>query len=326
MANEIVIKGAREHNLKDVDLIIPRDELVVITGLSGSGKSSLAFDTMYAEGQRRYVESLSSYARMFLGQMSKPDVDSIDGLSPAVSIDQKTTSKNPRSTVGTTTEIYDYLRLLFARVGVPHCPECGREIKKQTTDQVTDDILRLGDDAQGESTKAILMAPVVAGRKGEFTKLFADLQKEGFSRVRIDGEIVKLTGEPVTLNKKIKHFIDVVVDRVTLKESAKAASPRPWSWHASWRAAAFLCRCSGPTATRSVRPGAPPPAPRAASGRGSICSRWPSRAPSTATPWTSCSPATSPSTPPTAPAPTASASGAATRWTPRSWYRIRPSR
>ena len=220
MANEIVIKGAREHNLKDVDLTIPRNELVVITGLSGSGKSSLAFDTMYAEGQRRYVESLSSYARMFLGQMSKPDVDSIDGLSPAVSIDQKTTSKNPRSTVGTTTEIYDYLRLLFARVGVPHCPECGREIKKQTTDQVTDDILRLGDDAQGESTKAILMAPVVAGRKGEFTKLFADLQKEGFSRVRIDGEIVKLTCEPVTLNKKIKHFIDVVVDRVTLKESA----------------------------------------------------------------------------------------------------------
>ena len=220
MANEIVIKGAREHNLKDVDLTIPRDELVVITGLSGSGKSSLAFDTMYAEGQRRYVESLSSYARMFLGQMSKPDVDSIDGLSPAVSIDQKTTSKNPRSTVGTTTEIYDYLRLLFARVGVPHCPECGREIKKQTTDQVTDEILRLGDDAQGEATKAILMAPVVAGRKGEFTKLFADLQKEGFSRVRIDGEIVKLTGESLTLNKKIKHFIDVVVDRVTLKESA----------------------------------------------------------------------------------------------------------
>ena len=222
MANEIVIKGAREHNLKDVDLTIPRDELVVITGLSGSGKSSLAFDTMYAEGQRRYVESLSSYARMFLGQMSKPDVDSIDGLSPAVSIDQKTTSKNPRSTVGTTTEIYDYLRLLFARVGVPHCPECGREIKKQTTDQVTDDILRLGDDAQGESTKAILMAPVVAGRKGEFTKLFADLQKEGFSRVRIDGEIVKLSGELVTLNKKIKHFIDVVVDRVALKESAQS--------------------------------------------------------------------------------------------------------
>ncbi len=213
--SSIVIKGAREHNLKDVDLVIPRDKLVVITGLSGSGKSSLAFDTMYAEGQRRYVESLSSYARMFLGQMSKPDVDGIDGLSPAVSIDQKTTSRNPRSTVGTTTEIYDYLRLLFARVGVPHCPECGRVIKKQTTDQVTDDILALDPGA-----KAIIMAPVVAGRKGEFTKLFADLSHEGFSRVRIDGEIVKLTGEPLTLNKKIKHFIEVVVDRVQLKESA----------------------------------------------------------------------------------------------------------
>ncbi len=215
--SEIVIKGAREHNLKNVDLTIPRDELVVITGLSGSGKSSLAFDTMYAEGQRRYVESLSSYARMFLGQMSKPDLDSIDGLSPAVSIDQKTTSKNPRSTVGTTTEIYDYLRLLYARVGIPHCPECGREIRRQTTDQVTDEILRL---SAGEERKAIIMAPVVAGRKGEFTKLFADLQKEGFSRVRVDGEIVKLDGEGLALNKKIKHFIDVVVDRVTLKESA----------------------------------------------------------------------------------------------------------
>ncbi len=211
----IVIKGAREHNLKDVDITIPRDKLVVITGLSGSGKSSLAFDTIYAEGQRRYVESLSSYARMFLGQMSKPDVDSIDGLSPAVSIDQKTTSRNPRSTVGTTTEIYDYLRLLYARVGVPHCPECGRVIKKQTTDQITDEILALSQDS-----KAIIMAPVVAGRKGEFTKLFADLAHEGFSRVRIDGEITKLTGEPIVLNKKIKHFIDVVVDRVQLKSSA----------------------------------------------------------------------------------------------------------
>ena len=216
--NAIVIKGARQHNLKNIDLTIPRDKLVVITGLSGSGKSSLAFDTMYAEGQRRYVESLSSYARMFLGQMSKPDLDSIDGLSPAVSIDQKTTSRNPRSTVGTTTEIYDYLRLLFARVGIPHCPECGREIMKQTTDQVTDEIMKLGDP--NGTTRAIIMAPVVTGRKGEFTKMFDDLNKAGFARVRIDGEIVRLTGEEITLNKKIKHFIDVVVDRVVLKESA----------------------------------------------------------------------------------------------------------
>lgn len=213
--DSIVIKGAREHNLKNVDISIPRDKLVVITGLSGSGKSSLAFDTIYAEGQRRYVESLSSYARQFLGQMSKPDLDSIDGLSPAVSIDQKTTSKNPRSTVGTVTEIYDYLRLLFARVGIPHCPECGREIKAQTTDQVTDEILSLG-----EGEKALIMAPVVTGRKGEFTKLFQDLQKEGFSRVRIDGEVQKLTNEPIVLNKKIKHFIEVVVDRVVLKKEA----------------------------------------------------------------------------------------------------------
>ena len=215
--NEIVIKGARQHNLKNIDLAIPRDKLVVITGLSGSGKSSLAFDTMYAEGQRRYVESLSSYARMFLGQMSKPDLDSIDGLSPAVSIDQKTTSRNPRSTVGTTTEIYDYLRLLFARVGTPHCPECGRVIQKQTTDQVTDEIVKLGE---GKGKRAIIMAPVVTGRKGEFTKLFFDLAKEGFTRVRIDDEIVRLSGEEITLNKKIKHFIDVVVDRVVLKPEA----------------------------------------------------------------------------------------------------------
>ena len=215
----IEIKGAREHNLKNVSLSIPRDKLVVITGLSGSGKSSLAFDTIYAEGQRRYVESLSSYARMFLGQMSKPDLDSIDGLSPAVSIDQKTTSRNPRSTVGTTTEIYDYLRLLFARLGTPHCPECGREIKSQTTDQVTDEILDLASDTV---TKAILMAPVVTGRKGEFTKLFEDLQKEGFSRVRINGEVVKLGGEAIVLNKKIKHFVEVVVDRVSLKESSRS--------------------------------------------------------------------------------------------------------
>ena len=213
--NSIVIRGAREHNLKDVSIEIPRDKLVVITGLSGSGKSSLAFDTIYAEGQRRYVESLSSYARMFLGQMDKPDVDSIDGLSPAVSIDQKTTSKNPRSTVGTVTEIYDYLRLLFARIGVPHCPECGRVIEKQTTDQVADKIL-----ASAEGRRALILAPVVRGRKGEFTKLFEDLRREGFSRVRVDGEVRRLDDEEITLDKKFKHTIEVVVDRVSVKADA----------------------------------------------------------------------------------------------------------
>lgn len=213
--DSIVIKGAREHNLKNIDLEIPRDRLVVITGLSGSGKSSLAFDTIYAEGQRRYVESLSSYARQFLGQSNKPDIDSIDGLSPAVSIDQKTTSKNPRSTVGTVTEIYDYLRLLFARVGIPHCPECGRVIKKQTTDQVTDEILSVG-----EGLKALVLAPIVVGRKGEFTKLFQDLRKEGFSRVRIDGDVRKLDDEDIVLDKKFKHTVDVVVDRVVLRKDS----------------------------------------------------------------------------------------------------------
>lgn len=214
-SDSIIIKGAREHNLKNIDVSIPRDKLVVITGLSGSGKSSLAFDTIYAEGQRRYVESLSAYARQFLGQMSKPDLDSIDGLSPAVAIDQKTTSKNPRSTVGTVTEIYDYLRLLYARVGVPHCPECGREIKQRTTDQVTDEILALG-----EGKRAMILAPVVVGRKGEFTKLIEDLGKEGFTRVRIDGEVRKLDGQPVKLDKKFKHTVEVVVDRVVLKKDA----------------------------------------------------------------------------------------------------------
>ena len=216
MASEnIVIKGARQHNLKDIDLMIPRDELIVFTGLSGSGKSSLAFDTIYAEGQRRYVESLSSYARQFLGQMEKPDIDSIDGLSPAVSIDQKTTSKNPRSTVGTTTEIYDYLRLLYARIGTPHCPVCGRVIEKQTADQIADRIM--GHSTPGD--RIIVMAPVVRGRKGEFAKFFEDLVKEGFSRVRIDGEMHRLD-EGLKLDKKYKHDIEVVIDRIVLKESA----------------------------------------------------------------------------------------------------------
>ena len=212
--SSIVIKGAREHNLQDIDVEIPRDQLVVITGLSGSGKSSLAFDTIYAEGQRRYVESLSSYARQFLGQMDKPDLDSIDGLSPAVSIDQKTTSKNPRSTVGTVTEIYDYLRLLYARIGVPHCPECGREIERQTTDQVADKIL-----AAGQGRRAFVLAPVVQGRKGEFVKLLEDLRAEGFSRVRIDGEVRSLD-ETIELDKKFKHTIEVVVDRIVIRETS----------------------------------------------------------------------------------------------------------
>ena len=215
MAEEnIVIRGAREHNLKNVSLTIPRNELVVITGLSGSGKSSLAFDTIYAEGQRRYVESLSSYARMFLGQMDKPDLDSISGLSPAVSIDQKTTSRNPRSTVGTVTEIYDYLRLLYARVGTPHCPECGRQIERQTTDQVADKVM-----AHAQGRRALVLAPVVIGRKGEYAKLFEDLQKEGFSRVRVDGEVRDLS-EEIRLDKKLKHTIEVVVDRIVIREGS----------------------------------------------------------------------------------------------------------
>ena len=208
---DIIIKGAREHNLKDIDLVVPRDQLVVFTGLSGSGKSSLAFDTIYAEGQRRYVESLSSYARQFLGQMEKPDIDSIDGLSPAISIDQKSTSHNPRSTVGTVTEIHDYLRLLYARCGVPHCPECGKPIERQTIDQVVDRVLTLP-----EGTKAQIVAPCVRGRKGEHQKLFDELKREGYVRVRVDGTIYDLAEVP-PLNKKLKHNIDAVIDRVVIK-------------------------------------------------------------------------------------------------------------
>ena len=209
--DKIVIKGAREHNLKNVDLEIPRDKLVVMTGLSGSGKSSLAFDTLYAEGQRRYVESLSSYARMFLGQMEKPDVDSIDGLSPAISIDQKTTSKNPRSTVGTVTEIYDYLRLLFARVGIPHCPVCGREIAQQTVDQIVDSVMELD-----EGTKFQVLAPIVRGRKGEYAKELENAKKSGFVRVRVDGIIYDLT-EKISMDKNKKHNIEIVIDRLIIK-------------------------------------------------------------------------------------------------------------
>ncbi|MBO5129067.1 MAG: excinuclease ABC subunit UvrA [Oscillospiraceae bacterium] len=215
MNDKIRIQGARENNLKNIDLTIPRDALVVFTGLSGSGKSSLAFDTIYAEGQRRYVESLSSYARQFLGQMDKPDVDAIDGLSPAISIDQKTTSKNPRSTVGTVTEIYDYLRLLWARVGTPHCPKCGKEISRQTIDQIVDRV-----EALGMGTKFIVLSPVIRGKKGEHVKVFEDARKQGFARVRVDGILYDLT-EEIKCEKNKKHNIELVVDRLVLKEGLR---------------------------------------------------------------------------------------------------------
>ena len=215
MQNSIIIKGAKEHNLKDINIEIPRDKLVVITGLSGSGKSSLAFDTLYAEGQRRYVESLSSYARQFLGLMEKPDVESIEGLSPAISIDQKTTSRNPRSTVGTVTEIYDYIRLLYARIGVPYCPNCGKKIEKQTIDQIIDSVMSLE-----EGTRIQVLAPVVRGKKGEYTKLLQDFQKEGFVRVRVDGEVYELTDD-IEIDRKKKHNIELVVDRLVVKEEIR---------------------------------------------------------------------------------------------------------
>ena len=215
MQNSIIIKGAKEHNLKDINIEIPRDKLVVITGLSGSGKSSLAFDTLYAEGQRRYVESLSSYARQFLGLMEKPDVESIEGLSPAISIDQKTTSRNPRSTVGTVTEIYDYIRLLYARIGVPCCPNCGKKIEKQTIDQIIDSVMSLE-----EGTRIQVLAPVVRGKKGEYTKLLQDFQKEGFVRVRVDGEVYELTDD-IEIDRKKKHNIELVVDRLVVKEEIR---------------------------------------------------------------------------------------------------------
>ena len=215
MNDKIRIQGARENNLKNIDLTIPRDKLVVFTGLSGSGKSSLAFDTIYAEGQRRYVESLSSYARQFLGQMDKPDVDSIDGLSPAISIDQKTTSKNPRSTVGTVTEIYDYLRLLWARVGVPHCPQCGKEIRRQTIDQIVDRV-----EALGEGTRFIVLSPIVRSKKGEHVKVFEDARKSGFARVRVDGILYDLN-EQISCEKNKKHTIELVVDRLVIREGQR---------------------------------------------------------------------------------------------------------
>ena len=207
----IKIRGAQEHNLKNIDVDIPRNELVVLTGMSGSGKSSLAFDTIYAEGQRRYMESLSSYARMFLGQMEKPNVEKIEGLSPAISIDQKSTNRNPRSTVGTVTEIYDYFRLLYARIGIPHCPKCGREIARQTVDQMVDQIMSLR-----EGTRIQLLAPVVRGRKGEHAKVLDRAKRSGYVRVRVDGSMYELT-EDIFLDKNVKHNIDIVVDRLVVK-------------------------------------------------------------------------------------------------------------
>jgi excinuclease ABC subunit A len=216
MAKSIIIKGARVNNLKNIDLVIPRDKLVVLTGLSGSGKSSLAFDTLYAEGHRRFVESLSSYARMFLGQMDKPEVDFIEGLSPSISIDQKTTSKNPRSTVGTVTEIYDYLRLLYARIGIPHCPICNKEIRQQTQDQIVDKILTLP-----EGTRFMILAPVVTAQKGMHEKVFQDAKKSGYVRVRVDGNMYDLS-EEIKLDKNLKHTIDIVVDRLVIKSDVRS--------------------------------------------------------------------------------------------------------
>jgi excinuclease ABC subunit A len=215
VTEQLIIRGAREHNLKDVSLDLPRDSLIVFTGLSGSGKSSLAFDTIFAEGQRRYVESLSAYARQFLGQMDKPDVDFIEGLSPAVSIDQKSTSKNPRSTVGTITEVYDYLRLLYARAGRPHCPVCGAPIERQTPQQIVDRVLQLP-----EGTRFQVLAPVIRGRKGEYIELFRSLQSQGFSRARVNGETYQLA-EPPKLDKQKKHTIEVVVYRLSAKPTSK---------------------------------------------------------------------------------------------------------
>ena len=214
--DRIIIKGAKEHNLKNIDLEIPRDKLVVFTGLSGSGKSSLAFDTIYADGQRRYMESLSSYARQFLGQMEKPNVDYIEGLSPAISIDQKTTSKNPRSTVGTVTEIYDYLRLLYARIGIPHCPICGKVIEQQTVDQMVDRVLSLP-----EGTRIQILAPVVRQRKGEHAKEFESARRSGYVRVRVDGNLYDLS-EEIKLEKNKKHTIEIVVDRLVVKEEIRS--------------------------------------------------------------------------------------------------------
>jgi len=302
MAETIRVRGAREHNLRDVDLDLPRDRLIVFTGISGSGKSSLAFDTIYAEGQRRYVESLSAYARQFLGQMDKPDVDFIEGLSPAISIDQKSASRNPRSTVGTITEIYDYLRLLFARIGVPHCPTCHRVIARQTPQQIVDRVLELPD-----RTRFQVLAPVVRGRKGEYDGLLKELAGQGFSRVRIDGELHELAdlvggGTATRLARYEQHTIEVVVDRLVRKAGIEPTRSRP--------------RSGSPRVSprwRSCRPTPTTPSPRPSRSRST------SRARTVASRSTSSPPATSRSTRRTGPATAATASGPGSRWTPSSW-------
>ncbi len=287
MADEaLIVRGAREHNLQNVDVTIPRDKLTVITGLSGSGKSSLAFDTIYAEGQRRYVESLSAYARQFLGLMEKPDVDTIEGLSPAISIEQKTAGHNPRSTVGTVTEIYDYLRLLYARAGTPHCPSCGRPVQRQSAGQITDSVL-----AWPEGTRIEILAPLVRGRKGEFRELFEAARKQGFLRAMVDGELVELASPP-KLNRRQNHDVSIVVDRLLVRgedrgrltdsietalkladgawRSCRTPASRGRSCFPSASAAppaAFPCRSSSRGTSRSTRPSGPVP-PAAASGRG----------------------------------------------------------
>lgn len=305
VANDrLVVRGAREHNLKNVSVDLPRDSLVVFTGLSGSGKSSLAFDTIFAEGQRRYVESLSAYARQFLGQMDKPDVDFIEGLSPAVSIDQKSTSRNPRSTVGTITEVYDYLRLLYARAGRPHCPVCGEPIGRQTPQQIVDQLLEMA-----EGTRFQVLAPMVRDRKGEYADLFRELQTKGFARARVDGEVVALDNPP-TLQKKLKHTIEVIVDRLVLKDGVKR--------RLTDSVETALVLSAGLLVVDLVDVEGP---------EGSVASprRWPAP---TSTRWTSTTSnrGASPSTPPSAPARSAPASAPSSRSTPSSSSPTRTSR
>src|SRR5262245_24473678 len=269
-SDRIVIRGAREHNLKGLDLEIPRDQLVVITGLSGSGKSSLAFDTIYDECQRRYVESLSAYARQFLEQMEKPEVDSIEGLSPAISIEQKTTSKNPRSTVGTVTEIYDYLRVLFARIGVPHCPSCGKVISAQTVQQMVDRVLALPT-----GTRLLVLAPVVRGRKGEYKKLFFDLGRQGFTRVRVNGTVHEVN-EDIPLDKNKKHTIEVVVDRLVVRDNLGTRLAD--SLETALRLADGVVQIEPAGEAREAGP-EPEPGPRTAAGAGGSGWRKPAVAP-----------------------------------------------